>query len=81
MKGNGEISEQVHQRELGDALAAVLNESAGGEHYRRSQWEARRGTPEAGDRHRPLEFDESGFPIRQQNPGFASRLARLLSPN
>jgi hypothetical protein len=75
------MSEQVSQRELGDALAAVLNEPAGAERYRRLQWEARRGGPEAGDRPRPLEFDESGFPIRQQNPGFASRLARLLSPN
>ena len=73
------MREQVSQRELGDALAAVLNESAGAEHYRRLQWEARRG--EARDRPRPLEFDESGFPIRQQNSGFASRLARLLSPN
>jgi hypothetical protein len=75
------MSEQVRQRELGDALAAVLNEPAGAERYRRSQREARRGRAEAADRPGPLEFDESGFPVRQANPSFVARVARLLGPN
>jgi anti-sigma regulatory factor (Ser/Thr protein kinase) len=29
---------------------------------------------------RPLEFDESGFPIPQRAPGFVERVARLLEP-
>jgi hypothetical protein len=28
---------------------------------------------------RPLEFDESGFPIIERPPSFTSRVARLLS--
>jgi hypothetical protein len=73
------MSEQVHQRELGEALAAVLNEPAGAERYRRSQREARSGRAVSVDRPRPLEFDESGFPVRQGNPSFVARVARLLS--
>jgi hypothetical protein len=28
---------------------------------------------------RPLEYDESGFPLPQQRPGFAQRVARILN--
>jgi hypothetical protein len=75
------MSEQAQRRELRDALAAVLNEPAGAERYRQRQRQARRGKPGADDRPRPLEFDESGFPIRQRNPSFAARVARLLTPS
>jgi hypothetical protein len=75
------MSEQVRRQVLGDALAAVFSEPAGAERYRSLQRETRRGRPEAGGRPRPLEFDESGFPIRQRNPSFAGRVTRLLSPN
>ena len=42
--------------------------------YRRS----RRRTTRA-DLPRPLEYDESGFPLPQDRPGFAQRVARLLN--
>jgi hypothetical protein len=75
------MSEQTRRRELRDALAAVLNEPAGAERYRQRQRQARRGRPGVEDRPRPLEFDETGFPIRQRNPSFAARVARLLTPS
>jgi hypothetical protein len=69
----------ARQRELGDALALVLNEQAGAERYRRRQGQVRRGRRETEDRPRPLEFDENGFPITQRTPSFVTRVARLLS--
>jgi hypothetical protein len=74
------MSETVRRRELADVLTAALHEEAGAERYRRSQIQARRGRTNAFHRARPLEFDENGFPIAQLNPGFAARLARLLTP-
>jgi hypothetical protein len=73
------MSEQTRQGQLGDAMAAVLSEPAGAEHYRRLQRAARRGKTDSLDGARPLEFDESGFPIPQRNPSFATRVARLLT--
>jgi hypothetical protein len=75
------MNEQVRQRELGDALRAVHREWAGAERYRRFQRQATNGRAETADRARPLEFDESGFPIPQRTPSFARRVARLLSPD
>jgi hypothetical protein len=75
------MSEQARRRELRNALAAVLNEPAGAERYRQRQRQARMGRRGVDDRPRPLEFDESGFPIRQRNPSFAVRVARLLGPS
>jgi hypothetical protein len=75
------MSEQAQRRELRDALAAALNEPAGAARYRQRQRQARKGRPDGEDRPRPLEFDESGFPIRQRNPSFAARVARLLTPS
>jgi hypothetical protein len=43
--------------------------------YRRS----RRRTKQRPDTARPLEYDESGFPLPQDRPGFAQRVARLLN--
>lgn len=73
------MNEQL-QRELGDSLELAQTELAGAERYRRSQWQAKSGRTEPWDGPRPLEFDESGFPIPQHSPGFVKRVARLLGP-
>jgi hypothetical protein len=70
---------QARQRELGDALAVVLQEQAGAERYRRRQRQLRRGRTETLDRARPLEFDENGFPVAQRTASFITRVARLLN--
>jgi hypothetical protein len=61
-------------------VEAALSEEAGAERYRRSQVDARRGRTNAADRARPMEFDESGFPLPQRSPSFVERVARLLNP-
>jgi hypothetical protein len=78
--GDSEMTEQAWQRELRDAGEAALSEEARAERYRRTQNGGSNGRPAATDRPHPLEFDESGFPIRQRNPSFVTRVARLLSP-
>ena len=74
------MNEQARQRAVGHTIEAALTDQAGAERYRRTQWEARHGGPAALDRPRPLEFDESGFPVAQRNPSLVTRVARLLSP-
>jgi hypothetical protein len=74
----GQANGHPPQRELGDVLALVLQEQAGSERYRRRQAQVRRGRTEPLDRARPLEFDESGFPIAQRTPSFVTRVARLM---
>jgi hypothetical protein len=56
------------------AMESYLREEARAASYRRSH-------PENGgaDRAHPLQFDESGFPIRQAGPGIARRIGRLLN--
>jgi hypothetical protein len=56
----------VRQREWTDALAVLVNEQTGRERYRRRQLQVRRARTETQDRPRPLEFDESRFPIAQR---------------
>jgi hypothetical protein len=73
------MSDQARRRELADALAAVLHQEAGAERYQRSQKQMRRASTDAVDPARPLEFDESGFPIAQSSPSFTARVARLLA--
>jgi hypothetical protein len=58
-------------------LEAAEDNSARAARYRRAQERARSGRAEEAGWPRPLEFDESGFPIRQRYPGFAVRVARL----
>ena len=72
------MSAQVRQRGLDDAVWTALSEQAAVERYRRSQAQVRRGSADAAGGARPLEFDESGFPIPQRGAGFATRVARLL---
>jgi hypothetical protein len=73
------MSDQTRQREFGDPSAAALPEEEGAEGYRRAQAQASDGRPGTVERSRPLEFDESGFPIAQRNPSFVTRVARLLA--
>jgi hypothetical protein len=77
--GDGDMNGQARQRELGDALAVVLQEQAGAERYRHRQRQLRRARTETLDRPRPLEFDENGFPVAQRTPSFITRVARLLN--
>jgi hypothetical protein len=74
------MSEQVRQHELAAAIAAALREQAAAEHYRQKQRRARSGKPLETDGARPLEFDESGFPVAQRNASFITRVTRLLGP-
>ena len=64
------MSERAHVRDLRDALAAAERRDSGAARYVLSQRRARRGRA-ATDRPRPLEFDESGFPIAQRSRSFA----------
>jgi hypothetical protein len=67
------------RRQPGDTLEAAQRELAGAGRNGRFQHQRRNGRAGAVDRARPLEFDESGFPIAQRSPSFATRVARLLS--
>jgi hypothetical protein len=66
-------------RGLQNAVKAILDDEAGAEQYRQAQREATSGNRDA-DGARPLEFDESGFPIPQRRASFVERVARLLNP-
>lgn len=55
-------------------------ERAAAERYQQRQRQATSGRAGAGDHARPLEFDESGFPVAQPNSTFLARVTRLLSP-
>ena len=75
------MSGQARRREYDNALQAILSEQAGAERYRHRQLQARRGSRRSADRDRPMEFDESGFPIPQRrNSSFVQRVAELLKP-
>jgi hypothetical protein len=76
----GAMNGQEPQRASGDTLAAALREQVGAERYQRRQRQLRSGRAAAVDHPRPLEFDESGFPIAQRIPSFVARVARLLNP-
>jgi hypothetical protein len=79
--GEGEMNGHARQRELSDALEALLEHRAGAERYRRRQARVRRAMTETVDRPRPLEFDANGFPVAQRTPSFVTRVARLLRPS
>ena len=74
------MSEEVRRPRLDDAVRTALSEHAALERYQRSQGQVRRRSAEAAGRARPLEFDESGFPIRQGSAVFTTRVARLRRP-
>jgi len=73
------VAEQARDREFGDVRARSEGERTSGERYLRSRRQVRSGGPMAVDRPRPLEFDESGFPMTQRPASFARRVARLLT--
>jgi hypothetical protein len=72
------MSQQAREGEFDRSLERARSEAAGAERYRQRQ--ARIRAAAARDHPRPLEFDESGFPIRQGNSTFLARVTRLLSP-
>ena len=74
------MTERVRQPDVRDAVTAAIGDEAGAERYRRRLREVRSGTAHASERARPLEFDESGFPLPQRSPGFVERVARLVNP-
>jgi hypothetical protein len=75
------MSDQARERELDRSLERALGERAQAERYQQRHRRARTGQLETSERPRPLEFDESGFPIRQHNSSFLARVTRLLSPS
>lgn len=69
-----------HRRATRDAIDATIREQRAAVGYHRSQREAiRRGRGAAGDRTRPLLYDESGYPLAEKGPSLIGRVARLLS--
>jgi hypothetical protein len=54
----------------------LAEEDQGYARYRRSR---RRTKQKRSEMPRPLEYDESGFPLPQDRPAFAQRVARMLN--
>jgi hypothetical protein len=78
MQGTHSAPDVAQRRGLREAVEAALADRQAAESYRRHQWEALKGRRRIASRAVPLEFDESGFPIVQQHPGFLTRVRRLL---
>lgn len=74
------MSDQARPRQLGDAVERALSEQLAAERYRQRQLKVTGGSARTTDGARPMEFDESGFPIPQRNPSFVQRVARVLNP-
>jgi hypothetical protein len=72
--------EQELERVFGEARARSEGDRTSRERYLRSRRRVRSGRSTPVDRPRPLEFDESGFPIAQRPSSFVERVARLLTP-
>ena len=72
------MADQIsHPQAVLRAVEGLLaEEDQGYARYRRSRQRAKQRRPEQA---RPLEYDESGFPLPQDRPGFAQRVARLLN--
>jgi hypothetical protein len=58
----------------------LRSDEVAAERHRLKQRRARSGQASQDDRARPLEFDESGFPVAQHNSSLSRRVARLLNP-
>jgi hypothetical protein len=71
------MSNQARQRELRDAVERALSEQLGAERYRRRQLEVTSGRARTTEGARPMEFDESGFPLPQRNRSFVQRVAQV----
>ncbi|HEX2232298.1 MAG TPA: hypothetical protein VHG69_02920 [Thermoleophilaceae bacterium] len=72
------MTTDAKRRHWRDAVDDALNASERADRYQQRQREIRRGRGRANDGPRPLEFDESGFPIPQPIPGFMQRIGRLI---
>jgi hypothetical protein len=72
------MSENARQRELTRPRARSEGARVTAQRYWRARQQARSGEGLSAGRPRPLEFDESGFPIAQRRASFAERVARLL---
>lgn len=69
---------QARQRDI-DHLNVLFGEPEGAQRYRERQRQARSGRMVTAPRRpRPLEFDESGFPVVKRNSSFVSLVGRLL---
>ena len=73
------MANQAQMRELRAAVETALADWESAQGYLRSQRDALNGNRERAGHARPLEFDESGFPIAQKSPGFFQRVRRLVS--
>jgi hypothetical protein len=73
------LADEAHQQDVLHAVEALISQRAAYAGYRRWQREESRRRANDARRAGPLEFDESGFPLPQRRPGFAQRVARLLS--
>ena len=71
------VDQTSHAQAVLHAVEGLLaEEDHGYAHYQRSRQRAKQRRLEQA---RPLEYDESGFPLPQDRPGFAQRVARLLN--
>jgi hypothetical protein len=61
-------------------LEAAVKEQLGRFDYQRPRGTLDRQPVEPMARARPLQYDESGFPIEAGGPSLAKRVTRLLSP-
>ena len=75
------MTERRERDALARAIEASIDGARGAERYERQQREARRGSRNGNGNGvaRPLEFDESGFPIPQRGATFIERLTRRRS--
>jgi hypothetical protein len=73
------VSEPAVDTEVGDVRARSEGVRTSGERHLRSLRQVRSGGSTAMEFSRPLEFDESGFPILQRPSTFVQRVARLLT--
>jgi hypothetical protein len=73
------MATRAGERGLGDVRARSEGERTSGDRYLRARESVRSGGPASVDPARPLEFDESGFPIAQRPSTFVQRVARLLA--
>jgi hypothetical protein len=73
------MATQAEMRQWRNAVEEALEEQDGAERYELRQREMRRGRDRADGGPRPLEFDNSGFPIPQSIPRFMQRVGRLIN--
>ena len=74
------MASEAHIRQWRPAVQRALAENVKRERYELRQRELKRGRRGSeGQLARPLEFDESGFPIPQRTGRFVQRVGRLIN--